>query len=185
MEIKKILFVIMIIATLFLSGCNSVSDFFSQISGKEPYISQLTADQEFYTSMDDEIKILVKIKNPTDVEYTPKIGFDFPEGVSPVDYQLKNNKPKGSVIGIPFYTEADRQIQFQNSVDDSGFKSYDEMLEHTRKLKNDIESKVYLVKDVPINASAMQEYFEKNELKNNSKNRSSYVADLLRKGERE
>ncbi|MBW2974700.1 hypothetical protein KY366_03185 [Candidatus Woesearchaeota archaeon] len=95
----------------------------------------------------------------------------------------QNDKPKRSAIGIPFYTEADWQIQCRNSVDDSGFKNYEEMLEHTQKLKKDIESKGYHVKDVPINATVMQEYFEKNGLKNNSENRSSYVADLLRKGE--
>ena len=92
MEIKKILFVMLIVTTLLLSGCNSASDFFSELSGKEPYISQLKADKEFYTSSDNEIKILVKIKNPTDSDYTPKIGVDYPDGVSPVDYQLKNNQ---------------------------------------------------------------------------------------------
>lgn len=91
MEIKKILFATMILSVLLLSGCNSVSDFFSEVSGKEPYISQLRADKEFYTSTDDEIKILVKIKNPTDFDYTPKIGVNYPDGVSPVDYQLRND----------------------------------------------------------------------------------------------
>lgn len=97
----------------------------------------------------------------------------------------KNNKSKGSVIGIPYYTEADWQIQCQNNVDDSGFKSYEEMLEHSQKLKKDIESKGYRVKDVPINATIMQEYFENKGLKNNSENRSSYVADTLRKAKQE
>lgn len=84
-------FAFLIILILLISGCNSMSDFFKEVSGKEPYISQLKTDKEFYTSTDDEIKILVKIKNPTDFDYTPKIGVDYPNGVSPVDYQLRNN----------------------------------------------------------------------------------------------
>ena len=92
METKKLLLAVVLLSMLLLSGCNSVSDFFSELSGKRPYISELQADKGFYTANDDEIKILVKIKNPTDVDYTPKIGVDYPEGVSPVDYQLKNNQ---------------------------------------------------------------------------------------------
>ena len=98
---------------------------------------------------------------------------------------MTDTKNEGSVIGIPYYTKADWQIQCQNSADGSGFKHYEEMLEHTQKLKKDIQSRGYNAVDVPINASAMHEYFEKNGLENNTKNRSSYVADLLRKGEHE
>jgi hypothetical protein len=87
---------------------------------------------------------------------------------------------KDSVIGIPYYTEADWMIQRQNSVDDSGFKNYEEMKHHTEKLKKDMISQGYNVVDVKINAAEMQEYFEKKGIKNNSSNRSRYVAEILR-----
>jgi hypothetical protein len=58
---------------------------------------------------------------------------------------MSDNRNKGSVKGIPYYTEVDWQIQCQNS----GFKNYEEMLEHTKKLKKDIQTKGYHVVDVP------------------------------------
>ncbi|MFH1849450.1 MAG: hypothetical protein ABH879_04660 [archaeon] len=75
-----------------------------------------------------------------------------------------NNKTKGAIIGIPHYTEAGWKIQCQNSVDDSGFNSYEEMLQHTEKLKRDLQVKGCNVVDVPINAKVMHEYFENNGL---------------------
>ena len=98
-----------------------------------------------------------------------------------INKAINMKKEKGSIIGIPYYTEADWNIQCQNSVDDSGFRSYEEMRMHTEKLKRDIQAQGYNAVDVPINASEMQEYFEKHGLENNSKNRSAYVAELLRK----
>lgn len=99
---------------------------------------------------------------------------------------MDNNKTKeGAIIGLPFYTEPDWQIQCSNSVDDSGFKNYYEMQSHHEKLKKDLEDNGYQIVDVPINASEMQEYFEKNGLKNDSQNRSKYIAELLRKGNKE
>jgi len=97
---------------------------------------------------------------------------------------MQNNK-KGAIIGIPYYTEADWQIQCQNSVDYSGFKSYEEMRRHTEKLKEDMQAQGYNAVDVNINASEMQEHFEKNNLENNSENRGTYVAELLRKRDEE
>jgi hypothetical protein len=95
---------------------------------------------------------------------------------------MDNNEPKeGAIIGLPFYTEADWKIQCNNSVDDSGFKGYDEMRNHHERLKKDLEAEGYQIVDVSINASEMQESFDKNGLKNNSQNRSRYIADLLRK----
>ena len=92
MKIKKIALVILLLGVLLLSGCNSASDFFAELSGKKPYISEIKSDKTFYTSNDAEIKILLKIKNPTNQDYSPKVGVDYPKGVSPVDYQLRTNK---------------------------------------------------------------------------------------------
>jgi len=94
MKINKIVLALLLITVLFISGCNSVSDFFSDVLSNKPYISQLKADKTFYTPSDKEIKILVKIKNPTNSDYSPvKLGVNYPNGTIPVDQQLKENKP--------------------------------------------------------------------------------------------
>src|SRR3989344_1520575 len=90
---KKLLIIALIITVLFISGCNSPSDFFSELFSSKPYISELRADKTFYTLSDSEVKILVKIKNPTNSDYSPvKLGVFYPNGTLPIDQQLKDNK---------------------------------------------------------------------------------------------
>ena len=85
MKINKIVLALLLITVLFISGCNSVSDFFSDVLSNKPYISQLKADKTFYTPSD---------KDPTNSDYSPvKLGVNYPNGTIPVDQQLKENKP--------------------------------------------------------------------------------------------
>jgi len=132
---KRIVLFILILGVLFVSGCTSVSDFFSEFFGTKPYISDIKTDKNFYSSIDREIGIQLKVKNPTNQDYSPvRLRVDYPDGVEPVDHNLRDgnliqlvsiNAKKEKSYSIKFNldsSEAENQMPLVFSI--YNFKNY-------------------------------------------------------------
>ena len=85
-------------------------------------------------------------------------------------------KRKGIVVGLPFYTPEQWKIQKKNSIDDDGFRSYEEWKSEYEEVKKLLKEAGVEVVDVSIDANSMQKYFDDKKLKNISRNRATYIA---------
>ena len=87
----------------------------------------------------------------------------------------------GRPVFLPLYSEEDWKIQEANARNKSGIASYAEWQGQQRKLREASEEHGLRVVEVPVDARAMQKYFEENGLANDGRNRAKYFA--MRAGE--
>jgi len=94
------------------------------------------------------------------------------------------SKKKGTKIGIDIYSRDEWEFLQKNSTDLKS-ESYEEWVEVIKKVKNRLIEKGINPIDIPINAKEMQDYFDKNNMENNGRNRAHYIALKLKEMDEE